>query len=285
MKLIIVSGLSGSGKSIALNTLEDSGYYCIDNLPFFLLENFLNESTRQQGIYEKIAISIDSRNHAVSDQQFPVLVEHIHSLGINCTTLFIQADAQILINRFRETRRKHPLLSDTIALGDAIKQEQMLLEPIAGKADIVIDTTRLNIHQLRQVIRDRLEKAVPYLCSVKLESFGFKFGIPLDADFVFDVRCLPNPYWQVNLRQQTGKEAGVGDFLDQSVDVQNFAIDIDRLLQRWLPMFEKDNRSYLNVAIGCTGGRHRSVYIVEKIADLLQQASRNSLINHRELSK
>jgi UPF0042 nucleotide-binding protein len=285
MKLIIVSGLSGSGKSIALNTLEDSGYYCIDNLPFFMLENFLNESASQQGIYQKVAISIDSRNHAETDQQFPALIEHIRSLGINCSTLFLHAEAQILINRFRETRRKHPLLSDTVALGDAIEKELLMMTPIASCADIVIDSTRMNIHQLRQVIRDRIENSAPHPCSVKLESFGFKFGLPVDADFVFDVRCLPNPYWQTNLREKTGKDPSVNDFLDSSDDAQEFVDDINHLLQRWVPLFEKDNRSYLNIAIGCTGGQHRSVYVVEKIAVLLNQAARNHIIHHRELSK
>lgn len=284
MKLIIVSGLFGSGKSIALNTLEDSGYYCIDNLPFFLLENFLNESCRQQGVYQKVAIGVDSRNHAETDLQFPILVEHINRLGIDCTILFLRADIQVLINRFNETRRKHPLSSDTVTLTDAIEKELVLMESVAGYADIVIDTTHMNIHQLRQVIRDRIEKGAPQSCSVQLESFGFKHGLPADADFVFDVRCLPNPYWQANLREQTGKDQGVCDFLEDSPEVHQIVTDVFDMLQRWFPLFEKENRSYLAVAIGCTGGQHRSVYIVEKVSALLQQASRKSLVRHRELS-
>ncbi len=286
MKLIIVSGLFGSGKSIALNTLEDCGYYCIDNLPFFLLEKFLNESSRQEGIYEKVAIGIDSRNHAETDQQFPSLIKQINNLGIDCSTLFLRANRQILINRFNETRRKHPLSSDTVTLTDAIEKELVRMEPIAGYADILVDTTHMNIHQLQQVIRDRVENGVAHSCSVQLESFGFKHGVPAEADFVFDVRCLPNPYWQVNLREETGKDKGVGDFLNNKPEVQLIVNDIFSLLERWLPLFEKENRSYLTIAIGCTGGQHRSVYIVEKVSALIQQqSSRDSLVKHRELSK
>ena len=285
MKLIIVSGLFGSGKSIALNTLEDCGYYCIDNLPFFLLEKFLNECSKHQGIYEKVAIGVDSRNHADTNQQFPVLIEQINNLGINCSTLFLRADRQILINRFNETRRKHPLTSDTVTLTDAIENELVLMEAIAGYADILIDTTHMNVHQLQQVIRDRIEKGVVRSCSVQLESFGFKHGVPAEADFVFDVRCLPNPYWQVNLREETGQDKGVADFLDNKPEVQLIVNDIYSLLDRWFPLFEKENRSYLTVAVGCTGGQHRSVYIVEKISTLLQQTSRDILVKHRELAK
>ncbi len=285
MKLIIVSGLAGSGKSIALNTLEDSGYYCIDNLPFFLLETFLDESCRQQDVYQKVAIGIDSRNQANTDQQFPALIERINNLGIDCSIMFLIADEQVLVNRFRETRRKHPLLTETLALSGAIEKELLIMEPIASFADIVIDTTHMNIHQIRRAIRERVDKGLSHVCAVKLESFGFKYGLPADADFVFDTRCLPNPYWQADMREKTGKDTVVRDFLDASVDVQQVVNDIYHLLQRWLPLFEKENRSYLNVAVGCTGGQHRSVYIVEKVSAMLHHESRDSLIRHREISK
>jgi UPF0042 nucleotide-binding protein len=284
MKLIIVSGLFGSGKSIALNTLEDCGYYCIDNLPFFLLEKFLNECSNQQGVYENVAIGVDGRNHAEIDQKFPALIEHINNLDITCSTLFLRADRQILINRFNETRRKHPLSSDTVTLTDAIEKELVLMEPIAGYADVVIDTTQMNIHQLQQVIRERIENGGGHCCSVQLESFGYKHGLPADADFVFDVRCLPNPYWQANLRDETGKDQGVVDFLDNKPEAQQIVTDIYHFLHHWIPLFEKENRRYLTVAIGCTGGQHRSVYVVEKLSALLHQASRDSLVKHRELS-
>ena len=285
MKLIIVSGLSGSGKSIALNTLEDSGYYCIDNLPLFLLEYFLKESIQQQSTYQKVAIGLDSRNQANTVQQFPALLEYINKLDIDCKTLFLQADQFVLINRFRETRRKHPLSNDHVSLSDAIEKEQLLMESIAGYADIVIDSTHMNIHQIRKEIRSRIEIGDSHVCTVKLESFGFKYGLPADADFVFDARCLPNPYWQSNLREETGKDTGVKIFLDASEEVQQIVNDIYKLLHRWLPLFEKENRSYLNVAVGCTGGQHRSVYIIEKVSVLLQNDDRNNLVRHRELSK
>ncbi|HFD12815.1 MAG TPA: RNase adapter RapZ [Crenotrichaceae bacterium] len=285
MKLIIVSGLSGSGKSIALSTLEDSGYYCIDNLPLFLLEDFLAEAVHRQNVYQKVAISIDSRNQTNTVQQFPVLLKHVSDLKIDCRTLFLQADQLVLINRFRETRRKHPLSTETVSLSDAIEEEQLLMEPIVGYADIVIDSTHMNIHQIRQAIRNKIENKIAHVCTVKLESFGFKFGLPADADLVFDARCLPNPYWQANLREKTGKDPEVKRFLDASVEVQQIVTDIYNLLKHWLPLFEKENRSYLNVAVGCTGGQHRSVYLTEKVSDLLLKDSRDCMLRHRELSK
>ncbi len=285
MQLIIVSGLSGSGKSIALNTLEDSGYYCIDNLPFFMIEYFLDEKNRGHSGYQKVAIGVDSRNLADSAEQFPTILKQIKTLGIDCRTLFLTADDFVLMNRFRETRRKHPLSTDIISLSDAIEKEQLLMEPIVGYADIVIDSTHMNIHQIRLAIRDRIENDVSQVCAVKLESFGFKYGLPADADFVFDARCLPNPYWQANLRDKTGIDQEVKDFLNASEEVQQIVKDIFNLLQKWLPLFEKGNRNYLNVAIGCTGGQHRSVYIIEKVSALLHQDSRDALVRHRELSK
>lgn len=285
MKLVIVSGLSGSGRSIALNTLEDSGYYCIDNLPFFLLEYFLDETCRQQNTYQKVAIGIDSRNQVDFVRKFPALLEYIVSLEIDCNTLFLKANLDTLINRFHETRRKHPLSSDTVTLRDAIDKEQLLMEPVADYADIVIDTTYMNVHQIRQVLRDRIEKGVPHACAIKLESFGYKYGLPPDSDFVFDARCLPNPYWQAGLQEQTGMDTGVVAFLNASAHVQEFVNDIHHFLQRWLPVFEKEHRNYLNVAVGCTGGQHRSVYIIEKIAALLQKDTHDVIVRHREISK
>jgi len=284
MKLIIVTGLSGSGKSVALNTLEDSGYYCIDNMPFFLLDYFLRESCRQQDTYPKVAVGVDSRNHVDVGRKFPFLLERISSLNIDCSILFLRADLHVLMNRFRETRRKHPLASDTVTLSDAIEQEQLLMEPVAGYADFVIDTTHMNVHQVRQVVRDRIEEGGSHVCVVKLESFGFKHGLPRDADFVFDARCLPNPYWQKNLREETGRDQGVRKFLDASAEVQQLVKDIHGFLARWLPLFKKENRRYLNVSVGCTGGQHRSVYIIEKLARLLEQESCDILVRHRELT-
>jgi UPF0042 nucleotide-binding protein len=199
--------------------------------------------------------------------------------------MFLIADEQVLVNRFRETRRKHPLSTETLALSGAIEKELLLMEPIASFADIVIDTTHMNIHQIRRAIRERVDKGLSHVCAVKLESFGFKYGLPADADFVFDTRCLPNPYWQADMREKTGKDTVVREFLDASIDVQQVVSDIYHLLQRWLPLFEKENRSYLNVAVGCTGGQHRSVYIVEKVSAILHHESRDSLIRHREISK
>ncbi|MCH9698719.1 MAG: RNase adapter RapZ [Gammaproteobacteria bacterium] len=285
MKLVIVSGLSGSGKSIALATLEDKGYYCIDNLPVFLLENFLEEARKPHNRYQKVAVSIDSRNQANTVQLFPGLLETIRKLDIEFTTLYLQAEQFVLINRFRETRRRHPLSHNDLSLSDAIEEEQRLMNPIANYADIIIDTTHMNIHQIRQEINNRIEKGISQGCTVRLESFGFKYGIPADADLVFDARCLPNPYWQTNLCEKTGQDIEVKNFLKSSPEVSQMIEDIFKLLQRWLPLFEKENRRYLNVAVGCTGGQHRSVYVIEEVAVQLRTDNNKTLIRHRELSK
>lgn len=284
MRLIIVSGLSGSGKSVALNTLEDCGFYCIDNLPLGLLpalvSKLLNASNNP---YEKVAVGIDARNISEDLKRFPKYYDELNKMDINKEILFLEADVHTILKRFSETRRKHPLSTGNIPLAEAIEKERQLLRPLLEHADLHIDTTDNNIHQLRELIKKRIKDKTDRI-SVLFESFGFKNGIPSDADFVFDVRCLPNPHWEPELRALTGMDNAVIKFLREHPAVDNMAEYIKSFIERWLPEFESDNRSYLTVAIGCTGGHHRSVYIVTMLAEHFRKISDNIQVRHRELS-
>jgi UPF0042 nucleotide-binding protein len=284
MNLVIISGLSGSGKSIALHTLEDMGYYCIDNLPVGLLDALSQEfSGHQLGRVDKVAVGIDARNHAEQIGHFPAFLASCSERGIDCRTLFLQADSRILLQRFSETRRKHPLSGPDTTLADAIEEERALLAPVAGGADLFIDTSRTNVHQLRELVRECIGAARSSGLSVVLRSFGFKHGIPVDADIVFDARCLPNPHWEPGLRHLTGLDRDVIEFLDREPSVHELCDDIESFLARWVPRYDKDNRSYLSVAIGCTGGQHRSVYLVESLVARLGERFGNIVKRHREL--
>ena len=284
MNLVIISGLSGSGKSIALHTLEDMGYYCIDNLPVGLLDALSQEfSGHNLGKVDKVAAGIDARNHPDQIGHFPAFLASCEERGISCRTLFLQADTRTLLQRFSETRRKHPLSGTDMTLADAIEQERTLLAPIAGEADLFIDTSRTNIHQLREMVRECIGDGTTSGLSLVLRSFGFKHGIPVDADIVFDARCLPNPHWEPELRHQTGMDEGVIEFLAREPSVHELCDDIRSFLTRWVPRYDKDNRSYLSVAIGCTGGQHRSVYLVERIFSELGGQFGKIVKRHREL--
>ncbi len=284
MKLLIVSGLSGSGKSIALETLEDCGYYCIDNLPVILLEDFINHvMLADKKTYAKTAIGIDARNQSESLINFPESLELIRRKGIVCEIVFMQAEESVLLKRYSETRRRHPLTDVNIPLKEALKIEKEMLTPVARFASVVIDTSRMHYHQLQELIRERVgERTAPHI-SLLFQSFGFKHGVPLDADFVFDARTLPNPYWIPELRGLTGKDQPIIEFLQGEALVIEFFQDITRFLQRWLPRFADEGRSYLTVAIGCTGGQHRSVYLADALAKQFKSPSLNVIIRHREL--
>jgi len=284
MKLKIVTGLSGSGKSIALHTLEDLGYYCVDNLPIPLLEVFATTLAKNgETLYAKTAVGIDARNDVHALQRFPEVIERLRELGIECEILFLRADPATLLQRYSETRRRHPLTGDARALAEAIAAETVLLGPIAEQADLLVDTTRTNVHQLRDLLRSRTDDAGGRP-SLLFQSFGFKHGVPGDADYVFDVRCLPNPHWELELRPLTGIDAPVIAYLEQQTEVAQMEQDLGGFLQRWLPVFEQASRSYITVAIGCTGGQHRSVYIAERLARRFQVDERHVLTHHRELS-
>lgn len=284
MKLIIVSGLSGAGKSIALHTLEDMGYYCVDNLPVGLLQAFASEmQSGERSLYENAAVGIDARNCLRDLRHFPDTVQALRKTGLSVEIFFLQAEDETLLKRFSETRRKHPLTGDGLSLADAIRLERELLGPIAANADLILDTTRTHIHQLRDLLRDRARKSAPTL-SLLFQSFGYKHGVPSDADFVFDVRCLPNPHWEPELRPLSGLDREVAAFLEKQPLVSQLYEEIRSFLETWIPRFEEDNRSYMTVALGCTGGQHRSVYMAERLARHFRRNRIHVLTRHRELS-
>lgn len=284
MKLLILTGLSGSGKSIALDTLEDCGFYCIDNLPIKLLDDFVSDVMLQdQSTYSKTAIGIDARNQSASLYSFGDKLDFIREQGIQCDVIFMQAEDSVLLKRYSETRRRHPLTNSQLSLKEAINIEKDILKPVAKDADLVVDTSRTHYHQLRQLIRDYVQEGAAQKISLQTQSFGFKHGIPLDADFVFDARCLPNPYWNPELRGFTGKDPVVIDFLRSEAVVTEFFQDVSSYIERWIPRFEQENRSYLTVAVGCTGGQHRSVFLIDSLAQYFQSRAFNVIVRHREI--
>lgn len=285
MKLIIVSGLSGSGKSIALQALEDIGFNCIDNLPMALLHALAVQITHAADpVSEQFAVGIDARNLAQDLEQFPELLETLAGMKLSTKVIYLTADDQTLIKRFSETRRKHPLSSGETSLNEAITDESKYLAPISSSSDLTIDTSHTNVHQLRELIRQSVESDNQEGMSIQIESFGFKHGIPNDANFIFDVRCITNPHWVPELRSKTGKEDDVITYLESHEDVGKMYNDISTFINNWIPTFEKENRSYMTIAIGCTGGYHRSVYLAEKIGHSLQEKYSSVVIRHRELS-
>ena len=284
MNMVIISGLSGSGKSVALHALEDMDFYCIDNLPIGLLVAFANEfHERNLASSDKVAAGIDARNRGDQLECFPEIIAGLRERGIDCKILFLQADDATLLKRFSETRRKHPLSNSRTPLADAIERERELLAPIAANADLFIDTSRTNVHQLRELVMESIGKTHNKGFSLLLRSFGYKHGIPADADFVFDARCLPNPHWQPDLRSKTGLDKEVADYLETQPVVAEYGEQLEQFLKRWIPEFKADNRSYLSIAIGCTGGQHRSVYLVGRLAAQLGDSLGEVVIRHREL--
>lgn len=279
MQLILISGLSGSGKSIALNVLEDSGFYCVDNLPAQLLPNLAG--FLDQAGYERIAISVDVRSGG-SLHQLPDFIAQLKAQGFDLRLLFLEAKSDTLVKRFSETRRRHPLSSGDRTLQECIQLEHELLEPLSDMGHR-IDTSDLNPNALRAWIKDFVDFDRSRL-TLLFQSFGFKHGIPLDADCVFDVRCLPNPHYDPNLRPLTGKDAAVAAFLESDASVQKMLADIRRFVEDWLPCFLRDNRNYLTIALGCTGGQHRSVYFAEKLAEHFRTAGQPVMVRHRELA-
>lgn len=285
MKLVIVSGLSGSGKSVALHTLEDMGYYSIDNLPLFLLKDLalgLNEAL--DAAFKYTAVGVDARTEGAELQNLPDLIQAAQERGVECRVVFLDAQTDTLIRRFSETRRRHPLTREERPLAEAIELERQLLEPVRQVADIRIDTTLTNVHELRHLVRARLLGAAPPRASLLLQSFGFKHGVPRDVDFLFDVRCLPNPHWRPDLKPLTGLDRTVIEFLEGNAEVLRMRDDIAAYFDRWIPRFETDGRSYLTIAIGCTGGQHRSVYMAEALRQHFEQVGHRVMVRHRELT-
>jgi UPF0042 nucleotide-binding protein len=280
--VIIVSGLSGGGKSTALNALEDLGYYCIDNLPAGLLNELAPQIKANSTLYQKVALGIDARARGSDLESIPAWMTSLNEDGLKCELLFLSAERSTLIKRFSETRRRHPLTQGEQSLPDAITEEMKMLEPLQERADWVVDSTVTNIHQLRRQVWNCVGPGVKGM-TVNLESFAFKHGLPPDVDFVFDARNLPNPYWQEDLKEFNGQDPRIQDWLEQHEEVKKMASDILIFLQNWLPEFEQAQRSYVTVGIGCTGGRHRSVYLVEFLSKSLRPHFPEVLAQHREL--
>jgi RNase adapter protein RapZ len=286
MRLLIVSGLSGSGKSVALHMLEDLGYYCIDNIPAALLKAFISHTVQSSNqMYGRTAVGIDARNTAAEIRLVPALVEELRRSGIDCELIFLTASDDELLRRYAETRRSHPLSRGGTSLREAIDNERQMLEPVVHAADLVVDTSRMGIHDLRYQITQRVDQRQAQRLAVLIESFGFKHGIPGDADFVFDARSLPNPYWDTQLRDLNGLDTPVSEYLAAQPAVQSFIDDVLRFLTPRLPEFLANNRSYLTIAIGCTGGQHRSVYIAEQLAAKLGQDRGSIQVRHSSLQR
>ncbi|OOF40158.1 RNase adaptor protein RapZ [Rodentibacter genomosp. 2] len=281
MEIIIISGRSGAGKSVALRSLEDMGYYCVDNLPLDLLPQLTEILAKTQ---TAVAISLDIRNLPESAQSLEQILTDIQR-HYATQIIFLDSDRSTLIRRYSDSRRLHPLSANDLSLEAAIDAEHQQLEPLLQHANFVIDTTHISTHTLAEKLREFLRGDTEKELKIIVESFGFKYGIPLDADYVFDVRFLPNPHWDPELRPMTGLDEPVARFLNSHDDVNNFIYLTRNYIETWLPMLEQNNRSYLTIAIGCTGGKHRSVYIAQQLGEYFQAKGKNVKIQHKSLEK
>ena len=284
MKLTIISGRSGSGKTTALQALEDQGFYCVDNLPAGMLPTLAKQLSEGEPPIERVAVGIDARNLPAQLLAFDNILEALNEQQVGSEIIYLDADDHTLQTRFSATRRRHPLGTGERSLADAIGHERELLANIRQRADLVIDSSNHDVHTLRNLMRERVARREAAL-SLQLESFGFKNGLPTDADLVFDVRVLPNPHWHADLRPFTGKDDCIIDFLSQHQASHDMLKDIGDFVVRWLPAFAHSDRSYVTVAIGCTGGRHRSVFITEQLAWTLRDKGIALQVRHRELPR
>lgn len=283
-RLVVLTGLSGGGKTVVLRALEDLEFYCVDNLPAQLLPQLVSsiDPDDLNGRHRPIAVGVDVRNRSEDLERIPAQISALLSEGVEVELIFLDCRDPILIKRYSETRRRHPLAAPGRSLADTIADERRLLRPLAAIADRIIDTSELNIHQLRRLVATDYTTQREGLV-LMFESFAFKRGLPSDADFVFDARCLPNPHWQAALRPLSGKDSAVRDHLDQQPLVQAYLRDTTHWLDTWLPRFEHEDRSYVTISIGCSGGRHRSVYLVEKLAAHYRAQRDNVVSFHREI--
>jgi UPF0042 nucleotide-binding protein len=278
--LVVLTGMSGGGKTVALRALEDLDFYCVDNLPAALLPQLVEAVASRK--HRLLAVGVDARNRGADFSQMPQVLSALAASGVAVHLYFIDCRNDVLLKRYSETRRRHPLASRGVSLADAIGKERRLLRPLMAIAEKVIDSSELNVHQLRRLVATGYAQATAGL-TLMFQSFAFKRGLPLDADFVFDARCLPNPHWLPALRPLSGKDAPVREYLDAEPLVVEYLADTTRWLDAWLPRFEQDDRSYVTIAIGCTGGRHRSVYLVEQLAAHYRSQRDGVLCFHREL--
>ncbi|GAA3939135.1 RNase adapter RapZ [Litoribacillus peritrichatus] len=264
MKMILISGRSGSGKSSALHALEDCGFYCIDNLPRPLLTDLIKNIANHVE-YENTAVSIDVRNFSGDSDQLNNLLAALTEYNIEHQIIFLDSCEDILVKRYNASRRKHPLTSEQRSLREAIQKDKELLTPLMDAADLVVDTSNMSIHDLRDLIRNRITVHQSHEVSLLIQSFGFKYGVPTDSDLMFDVRCLPNPYWEPSLRNFNGKDPEIAEFLSHHDSSKKMLADIQGFIEYWVPMYKKSGRAYITISIGCTGGCHRSVYIAEQL--------------------
>lgn len=284
-QLVIVTGLSGAGKTVVLRSLEDMEFYCVDNLPVNMLQQLANNIVADLEFYPKVAVGIDIRSKSQDLTAFNELIASIDQNQLKVKVIFLSADKKTILKRYSETRRRHPLSTDQhkYSLTEAIKLESELMSEFKLHADLIIDTTQLKIQQLKQQMWQIMSQPNDHV-SVIIKSFAFKRGVPFDADFVFDARCLPNPYWQPELRALTGQDKAVKAFLSNEKIVKEYLDDLSYFAKKWINQFEANDRSYITLAIGCTGGQHRSVYLVEALHEFLEQQSIKNMLQHRELS-
>jgi len=282
VKRIFVSGRSGSGKTVALRALEDQGYYCVDNIPIKLIPDLLTQTENQ---YPELAVGVDARNVPATVEEFDEVMKFLQGKGKEFQVIYIDATDPTLLKRFSETRRRHPLTAEGLSLTEAISEEKKRLEPVARYAQLIIDTTNKSPHDLCETIVNRVLGEKEASLSLLFQSFGFKNGAPNDADFVFEARCLPNPYWEVSLRPFNGQDQQIIDYLEEKTYVQEYFWQLKTFLHTWIPRFEEGNRNYLTIAIGCTGGQHRSVFMAEKMAQYFSSLYQDVQIRHRELSQ
>ncbi|WP_162123502.1 RNase adapter RapZ [Pseudoxanthomonas taiwanensis] len=281
--MVIVSGLSGSGKSVALKTFEDLDYYCVDNLPVELLPDFVRRLLRDDGLPERLAVGIDVRSRHGDLSRLAEWRKAAHDLGMDVRLLYFEAEDEVLLRRYADTRRRHPLSRLGLSLPQAIAREREMTRPLREEADAVIDTSTLNVHQLRRLVTTEHALGQSPGLSLLFESFAYRRGVPVEADFVFDARVLPNPHWEPDLRPLTGRDARVREYLDAQPEVATYVRQVAGFLDTWLPRLRNDTRAYVTVAFGCTGGKHRSVYLAERLAAHFRQQGWDEVATyHRE---
>lgn len=284
IRLVVVTGISGSGKSIALDMLEDLDFYCIDNLPSGLVAPFMEQAASGAlQSYTKTAVALDARNLPDELVKVPQMISSLKATGMQVDVIFLDATDEVVVKRYAESRRRHPLSRQGLSLAEAIRSERDILAPLLDLADLVIDSTRTNVHQLRRIISQRVAERKAGNLALNFTSFGFKHGLPHDADYVFDIRFLPNPYWETELRDFNGLDQPIIDFLDGHKEVQDFFASLTAFLEPCLARQGEQNRSFITVALGCTGGRHRSVYLCEKLARHFQDGYPQVSVRHTEL--
>ena len=285
LRIILVSGLSGAGKSVVLNALEDLGHYCVDNLPASMLESFVAHTLRTgDSVYQTVAIGIDARDTGIGLDRIPVTIEALRRSGLRCELLVVTATDAELLRRFAETKRRHPLSRERDTLQDAVTRERELLDPVIQAADLVVDTTHMGVHELRDVIVQRIDQRRGMELSITLVSFGFKHGVPGDCDFVFDARILPNPYWTVGLRALTGRDTEVIEYLDAQPAVGALLDEYERFIAARINEHQAARRRYLTIGVGCTGGQHRSVYMIDRLAERLRRTRPEVAVRHSSLA-